>query len=51
VEALEFSDCVILNLRRTRWNSRIEQRLSNPEFRGQVEREMDGQEADGFILM
>ena len=51
MEALEFSDCVILNLRRTRWNSRIEQRLSNPEFRGQVEREMDGQEADGFILM
>ena len=51
VEALESSDCVILNPRRTRWNSRIEQRLSNPEFRGQVEWELDGQEAADFILM
>ena len=51
MEALESSDCVILNPRRTRWNSRIEQRLSNPEFRGQVEWKLDGQEAADFILM
>jgi hypothetical protein len=51
VEVLESSDCVILNPRRNQWNSRIEQRFSNPEFSGQVERELDGQEADGFILM
>ena len=51
VEALESSDCVLLNPRRTWWNSRIEQRLSNPEFRGQVEWELDGQEAADFSLM
>ena len=51
VEALESSDCVLLNPRRTRWNSRIEQRLSHPEFRGQFEWELDGQEAADFILM
>jgi hypothetical protein len=51
VEALGPSDCVILNPRRTHRNSKIEQKLSSPEFRGQVEWELDSQEAADFILM
>lgn len=48
--ALKNESCVIYNPRRDDWDSSWEQDISNPEFRGQVEWELDAQEVVDLIL-
>ncbi len=42
---------VILNPRRENWDSSWRQSIDNPQFRGQVEWELEGQERSTIILM
>ncbi len=42
---------VILNPRRDEWDASWEQSISNPQFRGQVEWELDGQQRADVIAM
>lgn len=42
---------VILNPRRDEWDASWEQSISNPQFRGQVEWELDGQQSADVIAM
>ena len=49
--ALQDTDLTLLNPRRDHWDSSWEQRLSNPQFRGQVEWELDAQDQAAMIAM
>ena len=49
--ALEHTDLTILNPRRDHWDASWEQRISNPQFRGQVDWELDAQEQAAMIVM
>ena len=49
--ALQDTDLTLLNPRRDHWDSSWEQRLSNPQFREQVEWELDAQEQAAMIAM
>lgn len=49
--ALQDTDLTLLNPRRDHWDSAWEQRSSNPQFREQVEWELDAQEQAALIAM
>jgi hypothetical protein len=49
--ALADLDVAVLNPRRDEWDSSWVQSIDNPQFRGQVEWELDAQERAGLILM
>lgn len=51
VDALSDYDVYLLNPRRDDWNSSWEQRMSNPNFREQVEWELKAQENADIIFM
>ena len=48
--ALDEFDILVLNPRRENWNDKVEQVASNPEFREQVEWELDAQEAADMVI-
>jgi hypothetical protein len=48
--ALDQFDILILNPRRENWNAEIEQVASNPEFREQVEWELDAQDNADMVI-
>ena len=50
-EALAGEDVVILNPRRDEWDASWEQSIHNPQFREQVEWELEGQERATAIAM
>jgi hypothetical protein len=50
-QALVADEVVILNPRRDEWDASWEQSIHNPQFRGQVEWELAGQEAATVITM
>ena len=50
-EALGALDILILNPRRDAWDSSWAQRIDNPQFRGQVEWELEAQERASVIAM
>lgn len=50
VQALSGLDITILNPRRDHWDPSWDQDASNPEFREQVEWELDAQEASDMII-
>lgn len=50
-QKLEDLDIVILNPRRDEWDASWKQSIENPQFREQVEWEMDGLELSDFILI
>jgi hypothetical protein len=49
--ALKDADVTILNPRRDAWDASWEQSITNPQFRGQVEWELEGQERAALIAM
>jgi len=49
--AKEFDDCTVLNPRREDWDSSWVQDIRNPQFRRQVEWELDAQTDADLILM
>src|SRR5262249_15078179 len=49
--ALADLDVVILNPRRDEWDASWVQSISNPQFRGQVEWELEAQERAGVVAM
>jgi hypothetical protein len=51
IEALADEDVVILNPRRDAWDAHWEQSIHNPQFREQVEWELEGQERATAIAM
>lgn len=50
-QALTQTDVTLLNPRRDYWDTTWEQRISNPQFREQVEWELDAQEQAALIVM
>ena len=50
-QALSAEEVAILNPRRDEWDASWEQSIHNPQFRGQVEWELAGQEAATVIAM
>lgn len=48
---LKDTDWVVLNPRRDNWDSSWAQSINNPQFKGQVDWELDGQELSDKILM
>src|SRR5687767_10324170 len=50
-QALADLDVFILNPRRDAWDASWEQSITNPDFRGQVEWELDAQEQASLIAM
>jgi hypothetical protein len=51
IELKDYANVVILNPRRDDWDSSWEQKKSNPQFREQVEWELEAQENAGLIAM
>ena len=51
VPLIDRSDLVVLNPRRDQWDSSLEQDISNPTFRGQVEWELDAMDSADVIAM
>ncbi len=50
VSSLKHIDCIIFNPRRANWDSSWEQSIDNPDFRGQVEWELDALEAADHVV-
>lgn len=50
-DALAAEPVALLNPRRDDWDSSLEQDISNDEFRGQVEWELDGLDSADFIVI
>lgn len=50
-EALIDQEVAFLNPRRDKWDASWEQDISNPQFKGQVDWELDWQEEADFIVM
>jgi hypothetical protein len=51
VRALDPFDCVVLNPRRDEWDASWEQKITNPQFREQVEWELAAQEMATLIAV
>ena len=49
--ALDSPKCVVLNPRRDEWDASWEQSIETPQFRGQVEWELEAQERADLIVM
>jgi hypothetical protein len=50
-DVLKDNDVTILNPRRDEWDDSWEQSITNPQFKEQVEWELDGQDASDLIVM